>query len=146
MQYRPFEEVIEGNMPEDRPMPCPMGAPNSERESDSYDDDDIDRARTSPPPPIFEEVRRQSRGPAGDEEPTTTLPSAQVVPRLVVDAGDLAWFDADEASLRLAALVDGQRSVIELARLCGLKLSEAQFCIANLRDRNILALDRLSTG
>jgi hypothetical protein len=90
---------------------------------------------------MFAEVRRQSRAPAGDAEPTTTLPGAHVVPRLAVDPGDLAWFDADEASLRLAALVDGQRSIKELANLCGLRLSEAQFRVANLRDRNVIALD-----
>ena len=53
---------------------------------------------------------------------------------------ELRWIAIEEHATRLASLVDGTRSVRELADLCGLELPAAQLILASLRERHVVAM------
>jgi hypothetical protein len=67
-----------------------------------------------------------------------TLPSSSAVPKLVVAQDDLAWFNLDEPMERLLTLIDGMRTIAELARRTGTSAGEVQLRIADLRERGII--------
>jgi hypothetical protein len=69
-----------------------------------------------------------------------TLPGPDAVPRLVVDAGDMLWFDVPEESREVVELVDGTRSILVIAKERGLVPREVQLRIADLRSRGIVEL------
>ncbi|HTQ46901.1 MAG TPA: hypothetical protein VMI75_29305 [Polyangiaceae bacterium] len=53
---------------------------------------------------------------------------------------ELQWIAIEGNAARLAALVNGTRTVRELADLCGLELPAAQLILSGLRDRHVVAL------
>lgn len=65
------------------------------------------------------------------------LPEPDAVPRLVLEPNELEWVALDPESLRVARLIDGVRSVRELAAICGCELVTAQIIVAGLRDRHV---------
>lgn len=69
------------------------------------------------------------------------LPEPDAVPHLVLEANELEWVALDPESLRLARLVDGVRSVIELAAICDCELVTAQIIVAGLRERHVARLE-----
>jgi len=80
-----------------------------------------------------------------DSEPPPTrraspLPEPDAVPRLLLEVEELQWIAIEGNAARLAALVNGTRTVRELADLCGLELPAAQLILSGLRDRHVVAL------
>jgi hypothetical protein len=80
-----------------------------------------------------------------DSEPPPTrrappLPEPDAVPRLLLEVDELRWIAIEEHATRLASLVDGTRTVRELASLCGLELPAAQLILAGLWDRHVVAM------
>ncbi len=69
------------------------------------------------------------------------LPEPDAVPHLVLEPGELEWVALDPESLRLARLVDGVRSVRELAAICDCELVTAQIIVAGLRDRHVARVE-----
>jgi hypothetical protein len=62
------------------------------------------------------------------------------VAQRLVDVDELGWLALDEDALRLAEVVDGVRTIRELAALCGLPLGLTQMLIAHLRERQVVTL------
>jgi hypothetical protein len=61
------------------------------------------------------------------------------VPRRLLDVEDLDWLALDEDASRLAELVDGVRTIRELAALCGIPLGLTQMLIGQLRSRQVVS-------
>jgi hypothetical protein len=106
---------------------------------------------TLPPPPAFTELRRMSGHPspvppAAHEEPRShdsrsfTLPGPDAVPRLLIAPADLNWFELQDETRAIVPLVDGARSVIQIAGLRGIAPREAQLRVADLRSRGIVEI------
>ncbi len=108
---------------------------------------------TSPPPPVFTELQRMSGRPSPVPPPPSTrddgrkhdsrsftLPGPHAVPRLIVDPADLSWFELSEETRGLVPLIDGKRSVNDIARQKGIAPREAQLRLADLRARSIIEL------
>jgi len=70
-----------------------------------------------------------------------TLPGPDAVPRALLEPDELAWLPLDEHSIRLAALIDGIRTIRELAALRGIPVGMAQMRIAQLRDRHAISFE-----
>lgn len=68
-----------------------------------------------------------------------TLPAPEAVPRRLLDSDELAWLALDEDALRLAELVDGVRTIRELAALRGSPLGLTQMLIMHLRERHVVS-------
>ncbi len=119
-------------------------------------------APTSPPPPIFTELQKQSRRPsplpparpardlAPDEERadsrrydsrSMTLPGPSAVPKLTVHGSDLTWFDLGDEARALLPLIDGVRTVAQIARDRGIPAREAQLRVADLRARGVIEME-----
>jgi hypothetical protein len=62
------------------------------------------------------------------------------VPKLIVDPADLSWFELSEETRGLVPLIDGKRSVSDIARQKGIAPREAQLRLADLRARSIIEL------
>lgn len=84
------------------------------------------------PPPAREEPRADSR--------SFTLPGPHAVPKLLVDAADLNWFEVNDESRGMVSLIDGTRTVARIAEERGIPPREAQLRIADLRARGIVDL------
>jgi hypothetical protein len=104
---------------------------------------------TTPPPPAYADVRRLSRQPPPPpsdgwrriDSDAVTLPRTDAVPKLVVERADLAWFGFDEQTQAIVALVDGVRTIAEIAWFCGTASREMQLRFADLRDHSVVALE-----
>jgi len=70
-----------------------------------------------------------------------TLPSSYVVPKLIVAFDDLSWFDFDEPTQSVLALIDGVRTIAEIAERTARSAGELQLCIADLRERGVLLVE-----
>jgi hypothetical protein len=80
-----------------------------------------------------------------DSEPPPTrrgspLPEPDAVPRLLLEVDELQWIAIEGHATRLATLVNGTRTVRELADLCAMELPTAQLILAGLRDRHVVAI------
>jgi hypothetical protein len=108
---------------------------------------------TVPPPATFSELQQLSARPSPAPLPPSrnelkgnhdshsfTLPGPDSVPRLLMDPADLSWFDIGDDARALLDLVDGRRSVTDIASDRGISPREAQLRIADLRDRGIIEL------
>jgi hypothetical protein len=104
---------------------------------------------TSPPPAVFTELRRMSGRPSpippsvrDESRPhdsrSFTLPGPQAVPKLLVDSADLSWFELAEETRALIPLIDGARSVAQIARDRGIHCREVQLRLADLRARGVI--------
>ena len=119
-------------------------------------------APTSPPPPIFTELQNRSRHPSplppartareltADEERvearrldsrSMTLPGPSSVPKVTVHGSDLTWFDLGDDARALLPLIDGVRTVAQIARDRGIPAREAQLGVADLRARGVIEMD-----
>jgi hypothetical protein len=90
------------------------------------------KLRSTRPP----KVPSPPRAPA-----TIALPGLDVAPRMLLEPEDLGFVALDEESVAIAHLVDGVRTVRELAAARGLSLHEARLRVADLRDRHVIALE-----
>lgn len=72
--------------------------------------------------------------------PDTELPEPDAVPHLVLDHAELEWVALDQESLRFARLIDGVRSVRELAAICGCGIATARNVVAGLRERHVVRI------
>ena len=81
---------------------------------------------------------RDLRG--GTSSQRGTLPAPEAVARRLLDLEELGWLALDDDAVRLAEVVDGVRTIRELAALCGLPLGLTQMLIAPLRDRHVVTL------
>jgi hypothetical protein len=68
-----------------------------------------------------------------------TLPAPEAVPRKLLDSDELGWLALDEDALKLAEVVDGVRTIRELAALRGLPLGLTQMLVMHLRDRHVVS-------
>jgi len=82
------------------------------------------------------EEAAQSEGPRRIDSSSTTLPSAYVIPRRLVERADIEWFAPLTA--RVLALVDGARTIQQIADDTSMALGEAQLRIADLKERGII--------
>jgi hypothetical protein len=112
-------------------------------------------APTSPPPPIFKELRNRSRHPSPlpmppvpeRDEPkrfdsrSMTLPGPGSVPKVAVHGSDLSWFDLGDDARALLPLIDGVRTVAQIARDRGIAAREAQLRLADLRARGVIEME-----
>jgi hypothetical protein len=119
-------------------------------------------APTSPPSPIFDELRNQSRHPSplptlrkakgltAEEERaesrrfdsrSMTLPGPSSVPKVAVHGSDLTWFELGDDARALLPLIDGVRTVAQIARDRGIAAREAQLRLADLRSRGVIEMD-----
>jgi hypothetical protein len=80
----------------------------------------------------------QSGGPRRTDSSSATLPSAYAIPRCLVERADIDWFAPLTA--RILALVDGTRTIQQIADAVPIHLGEAQVRIADLTERGIIAL------
>jgi hypothetical protein len=103
---------------------------------------------TTPPPPTFTEARRPSRQPPPmledgqweiDSE-ALTLPGPYAVPKLA-EPVELPFYLVDQGARDILALVDGVRSIAEIAELCGMACREVQLRFTDLRDHGVVSLD-----
>jgi hypothetical protein len=69
------------------------------------------------------------------------LPSPHAIPKLLVDLADLVWFDVPDVTRGVAELIDGTRTIAVIAEQAQLALGEAQFRIADMRDRGVVSLE-----
>ena len=72
---------------------------------------------------------------------TIALPGADAAPRMLLELTDLSFVAIDEESVAIAHLVDGVRTVRELAAARGISLHEARLRVADLRERHVVAVD-----
>lgn len=72
---------------------------------------------------------------------TIALPGPDAAPRMLLDLDDLGFVAIDQESVAIAHLVDGIRTVRELAAARGLSLHEARLRVADLRDRHVVAVE-----
>ncbi|MGH7436416.1 MAG: hypothetical protein ACRENE_12155 [Polyangiaceae bacterium] len=112
-------------------------------------------APTSPPPPIFTELRNRSRHPSPLPMPpaqgrddarrfdsrSMTLPGPSAVPKVAVHGSDLSWFDLGEDARALLPLIDGVRTVAQIARDRGIAAREVQLRLADLRSRGVIEME-----
>lgn len=70
-----------------------------------------------------------------------TLPSSSAVPKMIVAHDDLPWFNLDEPMQSVLALVDGVRTIVEIARRTATSTGELQLRIADLRDRGVIQVE-----
>lgn len=70
-----------------------------------------------------------------------TLPSPFVVPKLLMAFDDVPWFDFDERTQGLVALIDGACTIAELSERTAMSAGELQLRIADLRDRGVVGLE-----
>lgn len=67
------------------------------------------------------------------------MPSPEAVPRRLLDVEELGWLPLDEDAMRLAELIDGVRTIRELAALRKISIGMAQMLVVHLRDRHVLS-------
>jgi hypothetical protein len=60
---------------------------------------------------------------------------------VLVATADLPWFDLDEASAKVLELVDGRRTIQEIAERLRTKVGELQLRVADLREKGLVAVD-----
>ncbi len=72
---------------------------------------------------------------------SVTLPSPYVVPKLLMAYDQVPWFNFDERTQSLVALIDGVRTIAELSERAVMSAGELQLRIADLRDRGVVGLD-----
>lgn len=72
---------------------------------------------------------------------TIALPGPDAAPRMLLEVEDLAFVAVDEESVAIAHLVDGVRTVRELAAARGISVHEARLRVADLRDRHVVAVE-----
>ena len=70
-----------------------------------------------------------------------TLPGPDAVPRALLEPEELSWLALDEQAIRLAELIDGVRTIRELAALRGISVGSAQMLVVQLRDRHVLSFE-----
>jgi len=78
-------------------------------------------------------------GPRRLDSSSATLPGPYAVPRCLVEQGDIEWFAPLTA--RVLALVDGTRSIQQIAADAPMGLGEAQLRIADLKERGVIAVE-----
>ena len=110
----------------DRPSDWPTQPPAGERQSGPV--------RSSSPTSETRDVR------GGTTSQRATVPAPEAVARRLLDLDELGWLALDEDALRLAEVVDGVRTIRELAVLCGMPLGLTQMLISHLRDRHVVSL------
>jgi hypothetical protein len=103
---------------------------------------------TDPPPtqrisgPIARSLTPPGSGPRDLRGATAsqrgTLPAPEAVPRRLLESEELGWLALDEDALKLAELVDGVRTIRELAALRGSPIGLTQMLIMHLRDRHVI--------
>jgi hypothetical protein len=81
-------------------------------------------------------VKRGSR-----QTDSLTLPRSSAVPKLIVAPDDLPWFNLDEQVQGILALIDGVRTIAEIARRTATSVGELQLRIADLRDRGVIQVE-----
>lgn len=84
---------------------------------------------------------RAATNSASRQTDSLTLPSSTAVPKLIVAQDDLPWFNLDEQMARLATLIDGTRTIAELARRTATSAGEVQLRIADLRERGVIRVE-----
>jgi len=77
-------------------------------------------------------------GPRRIDSSSATLPSGYAVPRRLIESADIEWFAPLTA--RVLALVDGRRTIQQIADEIPMALGETQLLIADLRERGIIAV------
>jgi hypothetical protein len=60
---------------------------------------------------------------------------------VLVAAADLDWFELDDEAARVLALVDGRRTIEEIAHRLGAKVGDMQLQVADLRAMGVVAVD-----
>jgi hypothetical protein len=110
----------------DRPSDRPTDPPPTERVSGP-----LARSLSGPTPGT-----RDLRGATASQR--GTLPAPEAVPRRLLDSDELGWLALDEEALRLAQLVDGVRTIRELAALRGAPLGMTQMLVMHLRERHVV--------
>lgn len=80
---------------------------------------------------------RDLRGATASQR--ATLPAPEAVPCRLLEADELGWLALDADALKLAELVDGVRTIRELAALRGLPIGLTQMLISHLRDRHVIS-------
>lgn len=108
-------------MPSDRPSLAP---------------ETVRRPEVALPPSDPMHDARTVRGATASQR--ATLPGPDAVPRALLEPQELAWLALDEQAIRLAELIDGVRTIRELAALRGIPVGMAQMLVALLRDRHVL--------
>jgi hypothetical protein len=102
----------------------------------------VDRASQYPtrkiPRVTSPESDAQSGGPRRIDSSSATLPSAYAIPKCLVERADIDWFAPLTA--RVLALVDGTRTIQQIADDVPMALGEAQLRIADLKERGIIAV------
>lgn len=68
-----------------------------------------------------------------------TVPAPEAVPCRILELDELGWLALDEDALRLAEVIDGVRTIRELAALRGISLGLAQMLIGHLRERHVIS-------
>jgi hypothetical protein len=102
---------------------------------------------TVPPPTTYSDVRALSRRPpaGGHEDPrldssALTLPTAYAIPVLLGEAAALASLSCDDPMRDILTLVDGTRTIADIAACRHVPSGEMQLHIADLRDRGVVRL------
>ena len=103
-----------------------------------------------PPAPVVPKLAAEDKTPTARpvavksrsrQTDSLTLPSSRAVPKLIVAHDDLPWFNLADQMHRILALVDGMRSIAELARRTATTAREAQLRIADLRARGVIRVE-----
>jgi hypothetical protein len=99
-----------------------------------------DRPSQHPTRKIPRVASQEGVGRSGDQRRVdssfTTLPSAYAIPRCLVERADIDWFAPLTA--RVFALVDGTRTIQQIADDIPMNLGEAQLRIVDLKERGII--------
>ncbi len=97
---------------------------------------------------MYSDVRALSRRPPAPEVESSrlgsselTLPTAYAIPVLLVTEAELTALGCEGPMREIVALVDGARTVADIAACRGVPSGEMQLHIADLRDRGIVRLD-----
>jgi hypothetical protein len=123
----------------DRPTRRPLRKGSRPSHAPAGEDDaPASRKPTARPPPVSSDSRKRKRG---HDSGTPTLPGPYAVPRLLVAAADLAWFELDEVALRAAEMVDGRRTIQDIADRVRAKVGVLQLMVADLREKGVVAVD-----
>jgi hypothetical protein len=70
-----------------------------------------------------------------------TLPGPSAVPKVAVHGSDLSWFDLGDDARALLPLIDGVRTVAQIARDRGIAAREVQLRLADLRARGVIEME-----
>ena len=81
-----------------------------------------------------------SEGPRRIDSSSVTLPSAYAIPRCLVEPTTIDGCALDDVTARLLVLVDGTRTIQQIADEVPIALGEVQLWIADLRERGFVTV------